>query len=154
MYVVIDLDVVLCIPHGHGCDEVRFGLGCQLQVPFDMVLDDSKPFAGHFSSGDANGQTGEIPYCIQLKFTSLKKSPCFLSSASIARSSIPPEVALQHVQAEVSDSVTVKLCKLLSIQTMQNVSYCSESVTTYSRKGHSVLIGMKKCKVHFCPPTN
>jgi hypothetical protein len=33
-------------------------------------------------------------YWIQRKFTSLMKSSCFLSSASIARSSMPPGVAL------------------------------------------------------------
>lgn len=58
MYVIVDLDVVLCIPHGHGCDEVRFGLGCQLQVPFNMVLNDWKPFPGYFNSAHANRQTG------------------------------------------------------------------------------------------------
>ena len=57
MDVVVDLDVVLCIPHGHGSDEVRLGLCCQLQVPFNVVLNDWKPFPGYFSTAHANRQT-------------------------------------------------------------------------------------------------
>lgn len=93
MYIVVDLDVVLCIPHGHSCDEVRFGLCCQFQVPFDMVLNDWKPRILQFSTWVCIHRQ-LTSYWIQRKFTSLMKSSCFLSSASIARSSMPPGVAL------------------------------------------------------------
>lgn len=46
-------------------------------------------------------------FWIQRKFTSLMKSSCFLSSASIARSSMPPGVALSVWQNNSSDLVTV-----------------------------------------------
>jgi hypothetical protein len=49
---------------------------------------------GYFSSARGYIHRQLTSYWIQRKFTSLMKSSCFLSSASIARSSMPPGVAL------------------------------------------------------------
>lgn len=107
MHVVVYLDVVLRVPRGHGRDEVRLGLRRQLQVPFHVFL--STVGGGHTLHAHSNKSTSVQRVHAythtdssvlsrttgSVRFTSLMKSSCFLSSASIARSSMPPGVALR-----------------------------------------------------------
>jgi len=153
MYIVVDLDVVLCIPHGHSCDEVRFGLCCQFQVPFNMVLNDWEPLHSKDTSVEHVGIHRQLTsYWIQRKFTSLMKSSCFLSSASIARSSMPPGVALSLWQNRSfwisnSKSLSADNVQLLTISStfQENVTVL---ITAWRRKKCPSLPHFKKKR---CP---
>lgn len=111
MDVIINFDVEICIPQSNSSSKIFLCLGGQFQVAFNMVLLTSDtdiklsrvffllneynktPFEVIIHVADKGSNNGRTRY---ESITSLRKSPCFWSSASMALSRIPPDVALKN----------------------------------------------------------
>jgi hypothetical protein len=111
MDVIINFDVEICIPQSNSSRKIFPCLGRQFQVAFNMVLltnnEDIKSSHVFFLLNEYDKASFEVIIHVVERgsnngrishesITSLSKSPCFWSSASMALSRIPPDVALKN----------------------------------------------------------
>ena len=124
-------------------------------LPVPGTLQHGPEWLGTMHSKDTSVQHVGIhrqltSYWIQRKFTSLMKSSCFLSSASIARSSMPPGVALSLWQNRSfwisnSKSLSADNVQLLTISStfQENVTVL---ITAWRRKKNALLFVISRKK--------
>ena len=149
MHIIIHFDIKICIPQCNcGC-KVCLCFGRQFKVTLDMFLFPEYQqvqektsywvfclnndvltasiifFASHSKQ---KGPTNDI--------TSLKKSPCLLSSASIALSRIPPDVALAaEGQAKWKELDDCHQNSLMIWEINKHHGICNKKISLLIREG-------------------